>query len=257
MKEHGSLKQFLDQQCQKYNTPEFIPQDPISIPRRFSKLQDIEISGFWIAMLSWGQRKTIINKGDELMTIMDNAPYEFVMGCSDSDLKRLSRFKHRTFNSTDSLYFVDFFKRFYQQQSSLENAFLTDQGAFADVRASISSFHQQFFNVDYAPQRTRKHVATPDRNSACKRINMFLRWMVRKDHQGVDFGLWEVLRPRDLICPCDVHVERTARQLGLVTRKQSDWKMAVELTTNLRLLDPDDPVKYDFALFGLSNNSLS
>ena len=252
MKNGGSLKDFLDQQYVRYNTRDFIPQDPICIPHQFSKIQDIEISGFWIAMLAWGQRGTIIKKGKELMHIMDNSPHDFVLNCSEQDLKCLMDFKHRTFNSTDSLYFVDFFKRFYKSHNSLEEAFLPMDEKFRDMRSSLSCFHQRFFDSGHAPFRTRKHVATPARKSACKRLNMFLRWMVRNDTIGVDFGIWKNIKPKDLICPCDVHVERTARRLGLVKRKQNDWKMAIELTDELRLLDPEDPVKYDFALFGLS-----
>jgi uncharacterized protein (TIGR02757 family) len=252
MNKNKSTKQFLDHYYQKYNNQAFIPSDPISIPHKFTRLQDIEISGFWIAMLAWGQRKTIINKGLELMNLMDNAPYDFVRGCTDNDLKPLLKFKHRTFNATDTLYFIDFFRRFYLQHHSLEQAFLNQNGEFIDMRSAISDFHRRFFNVEYAPDRTRKHVATPERNSACKRINMFLRWMVRKDNQGVDFGCWHQIRPGDLICPCDVHVERTARKLGLITIKNASWNMAEELTAELKKYDPVDPVKYDFALFGVS-----
>ncbi len=252
MNNGGFLKDFLDEHYVRYHTREFIPQDPICIPHQFSKTQDIEISSFWVAMLAWGQRGTIIKKGRELMRIMDNSPHDFVLNCSEKDLKSLMNFKHRTFNSTDSLYFVDFFKRFYQTFSSLEEAFLPLEGKFTEMRSSLSCFHQLFFDSDHAPIRTRKHVATPDRNSACKRMNMFLRWMVRKDPKGIDFGIWKKIKPKDLICPCDVHVIRTARRLGLVKRKQNDWKMAIELTAKLKNFDPDDPVKYDFALFGLS-----
>ena len=230
----NKLKQYLDQSYLRYHNPSFIDTDPISIPHRFTKLQDIEISGFWVAMLAWGQRKTIINKGLELMQLMDNAPYDFVRNCSDADLKSLTRFKHRTFNSTDTLYFVDFFRRFYQENHSLEQAFFPSTVAFTGMKEALINFHHLFFDSQYAPNRTRKHIATPERNSACKRINMFLRWMVRKDKLGVDFGLWRSVKPCDLICPCDVHVERTARQLGLVTRKQTDWRMAEELTENLK-----------------------
>lgn len=249
----SELKRFLDKSYLKYNNPSFISTDPISIPHRFSQKQDIEISGFWVAILAWGQRKTIINKGLELMQMMDNAPYDFVLNHSDRDLEKLLSFKHRTFNSTDTLYFIDFFKRFYKQHESLEEAFVPSTHATTiSMEQVLSGFHRLFFDVEYAPARTRKHVATPDRNSACKRINMFLRWMVRKDNRGVDFGLWNGISASQLMCPCDVHVERTARKLGLVSRKQTDWKMAVELTENLKQFDSEDPVKYDFALFGLS-----
>ena len=246
------IKEYLEENFQRFNNPSFITHDPISIPRKYQKLQDIEIAGFWVAMLAWGQRKTIINKGLELMELMDNSPYDFVLNYSNTDLKRLLRFKHRTFNSTDTLYFIDFFKRFYQEHDSLEEAFVDPVQGFTGMENSLRTFHQLFFDCEHAPERTRKHIATPARNSACKRINMFLRWMVRNDDAGVDFGVWKKIHPRDLICPCDVHVQRTARRLGLVTRKQSDWKMALELTENLRQFDSEDPVKYDFALFGLS-----
>ena len=249
----SQLKAYLDRNYRRFNNSSFIPADPISIPHRYSKLQDIEISGFWVAVLAWGQRKTIINKGLELMALMDDSPHDFVLNCSDQELKKVMNFRHRTFNGTDALYFIDFFKRFYSRYTSLEEAFLPRGKIFTGMKETLSNFHHTFFNVDFAPQRTRKHVATPERNSACKRINMFMRWMVRKDSHGVDFGLWQRIKPGDLICPCDLHVERTARNLGLITRKQPDWKMAVELTRNLKKFDPEDPVKYDFALFGLSS----
>ncbi len=243
------LKSFLDEKVDEYNRPGFIQDDPISIPHRYSKKQDIEIAGFFAATLAWGLRKTIINKCTELLERMDNAPHEFVLNHTDSDLKKLEGFVHRTFNSTDLLYFVDFFNRHYQLHDSLEAAFCLGSGS--DMKSRLSAFHEYFFDDEYAPERTKKHVATPARKSACKRINMFLRWMVRKDDQGVDFGIWHSLKSSDLICPLDVHVSRTARKLGLITRKQDDWLTAESLTENLRNLDPDDPVKYDFALFGL------
>jgi len=243
------LKDLLDEKYHQYNRLEFIEHDPICIPHRFQKLQDIEISAFWVAILAWGQRKTIINKATDLMRLMDDAPYQFVTQHQDSDLKRLESFKHRTFNATDTLYFVDFFKRYYAEHNSLELAFSTPDAQ--NMKERLSEFHKRFFDNPYAPQRTRKHIATPARKSACKRLNMFLRWMVRKDHTGVDFGLWDNLNTRELICPCDVHVERVARKLGLIQRNQVDWEMAEELTANLRLYDPHDPVKYDFALFGM------
>lgn len=247
----NTLKDILDQKVEKYNNPSFIENDPISIPHKFSKKQDIEIMGFFAAILAWGQRKTIINKCLELADRFGNEPYEFMRNCEDADLKVLEGFKHRTFNDTDLLYFVDFFKRFYSKEDSLEEAFLTD-GKFISIEHSLVNFEKLFFDSPYAPHRTRKHVATPARNSACKRLNMFLRWMVRKDDKGVDFGLWSKIPKSELICPIDVHVDRTARKLGLITRKQTDWQTALELTQNLKMFDSEDPVKYDFALFGVS-----
>src|SRR5690554_3965805 len=246
------LKTFLDEKVREYNRPEFIPIDPIAIPHLFTKKQDIEIAGFFAATLAWGQRKTIINKCRELMDMMDNAPYDFILNHQENDLNPFLQFKHRTFNDIDTLYFIDFFSRFYQEHDSLEEAFCIGLNDSPDVMEDLlSNFHEKFFHSPEAPQRTRKHVATPKRKAACKRINMFLRWMVRQDDKGVDFGIWNKIKPYQLICPCDLHVDRVARKLGLITRKQTDWLTAIELTRHLRDLDPQDPIKYDFALFGM------
>lgn len=244
------LKSFLDEKYEQYNHRGFIPDDPVSIPHLFTRKQDIEIMGLWAAVLAWGQRVTILNKCKELISIMDNAPYDFVMNHKEKDLKRFLPFKHRTFNSTDALYFIEFFRHYYRQHTSLEDAFLPPKGS-VDIGPGLISFHELFFSLEDHPERTVKHISTPARNSACKRLNMFLRWMVRKDGRGVDFGIWKKIKPSQLICPCDVHVERVARRFRLITRKQVDWQTAVELTTNLRKFDPNDPVKYDFALFGM------
>ncbi|WP_373523096.1 TIGR02757 family protein [Aquiflexum sp.] len=246
------IRSFLDQKVIQYNQHSFIELDPVSVPHRFSKPQDIEIAGFFAATLAWGQRKTIINKCLELMAMMDNSPHDFVLNHSESELKPFLDFKHRTFNDMDALYFIDFFSWYYQKHDSLENAFTIGWTPEMDiVEKLLTNFHDYFFNLPHAPNRTRKHVATPKRNSACKRLNMFLRWMVRQDGNGVDFGIWKTIKPYQLICPCDLHVDRVARKLGLITRKQTDWQTAKELTSKLREFDPQDPVKYDFALFGL------
>ena len=244
----GYLAELLETKYQQYNQPNFIPNDPISIPHQFSVKQDIEITGFIAAILAWGQRKTIINKCTDLFNRMDNAPFDFVLHHQEHDLKRLTNFKHRTFNDTDLLYFVAFFKWYYTHHESLEDAFLLQN---TSQYHNLVAFHDLFCSLDDFPSRTRKHIASPARNSSCKRLNMFLRWMVRHDDRGVDFGIWQRLSPSQLICPCDVHVERVGRKLGLIQRKQTDWQMALELTENLRQFDPNDPVKYDFALFGL------
>ncbi|GAB3224917.1 TIGR02757 family protein [Algoriphagus aestuariicola] len=246
------LKDFLDVKVAQYNQPGFIANDPISIPHRFSKKQDIEIAGFFAAILAWGQRKTIINKCLELFKLMDDAPHDFLLNHHEADLKSFSSFKHRTFNEIDTLYFIHFLSSFYRNNESLEEAFLRGQNGLVDAMESIlTEFRRYFFSLPDAPDRTKKHIASPDRKAACKRINMYLRWMVRSDENGVDFGLWKKISPAQLVCPCDLHVDRVGRKLGLITRKQTDWLTAVELTQRLREFDPDDPVKYDFALFGL------
>ncbi len=244
------LKLLLDTKVVQFNRPDFIANDPISIPHRFEKKQDIEISGLFAATLAWGQRKTIINNCNRLMQWMDNDPFNFMLHHKESDLKKFVDFRHRTFNATDLLYFIEFLSSYYKKFPSLEEAFAVAPGS-ETVEGGLVAFHDLFFSLPDYPRRTIKHVSTPSRKSACKRINMYLRWMVRVDNNGVDFGIWKKIRPAQLICPCDVHVDRVARKLKLIRRKQVDWQTALELTANLRKLDPEDPVKYDFALFGL------
>jgi hypothetical protein len=246
------IKDFLDEKVGLYNRPNFIELDPISIPHRFTKKQDIEIAGFFAAILAWGQRKTILNKCNELLACMDNSPHDFMVNHTEGDLKAVLGFKHRTFNDIDALYFIHFLSWFYRHQDSLEKAFLIGQtGAIDSMESILTQFQRHFFSLEDAPGRTKKHISSPATRSACKRINMYLRWMVRQDEQGVDFGIWKQISPAQLICPCDLHVDRVGRKLGLITRKQTDWGTAVELTQVLRSFDPLDPVKYDFALFGL------
>ncbi len=275
------LKDFLDSKVEQYNRPNFIDNDPISIPHQYSLKQDIEIAAFFAAILAWGQRKTIINKCQELFLRMDNQPYQFVRHHSDNDLKNLLGFKHRTFNDTDLLYFVAFLKQHYQYSNSLETAFIpqgltfrTDYLSVEEIASgyeltsstcytsdlvvsdftienALNHFRSNFFSLPDFPRRTIKHVSSPKQKSTCKRLNMFLRWMVRKDDKGVDFGLWNIIQPKNLICPCDVHVDRVSRHFNLILRKQTDWQTALELTDALKKFDPIDPVKYDFALFGL------
>lgn len=242
----------LDEKVEAYNQKGFIKDDPIQIPHLFTKKQDIEIMGFWTAMLAWGQRITIINKSKELIQLMDNAPYDFMVNHQEKDRKAFIDFKHRTFNSTDTLYFLEFFQQYYKKNKSLETVFT--KGINVDdknIENGLIHFHNQFFDLPFAPQRTKKHVATPARKSTCKRLNMFLRWMVRNDKKGVDFGIWKNITTSQLLCPLDVHVERVARKFKLINRKQRDWQTVVELTENLKKFDPEDPVKYDFALFGM------
>ncbi len=246
------IADLLWQKAEQYNRPAFIKDDPIQIPKSFSKLQDIEISGLMAAVLAWGQRKTIIRKTQELMQLMDNAPHDFVLNHQTQDLKRFLDFKHRTFQTTDLLYFIEFFKQFYQKNNSLENLFNAKiKPEDSNIGKGLIHFHDQFFSLPDSPSRTRKHIATPSRKSACKRLNMYLRWLVRNDKQKVDFGLWKSLKMSQLVCPLDVHVERVARHLGLLVRPQTDWQAAIELTENLKKIDPTDPVRFDFALFGL------
>ncbi|MEO6849160.1 MAG: TIGR02757 family protein [Mucilaginibacter sp.] len=263
-----NIKAFLDSKVSQYNRPDFIKNDPVCIPHLFTSKQDIEIMGFWAATLAWGQRITIINKCKELIAMMDGAPYDFIMNHQEPDLKKLLHFKHRTFNDIDTLYFISFFRYHYSNHDSLEDAFILPNiplvissdseksmkrqpDDLSPIEMYLNHFRNYFFSLPDFPHRTKKHVSSPSQKSTCKRLNMFLRWMVRKDNCGVDFGIWSKIKPSDLIMPCDLHVDRVARKLNLITRKQTDWQTAVELTERLREFDPTDPVKYDFALFGL------
>ena len=263
------IHQLLDQKVKQYNHIEFIEKDPICIPHLFTKQQDIEIAGFFAAIFAWGNRTTIINKSKELLERMDNAPFAFCTEHQDKDLKKLLGFAHRTFNDTDLLYCIEFFKQHYSKNESLESAFfktarlssksidktntesIDSKNKFHSVEKALIHFQDYFFSLEDAPARTKKHIASPMTGSTCKRLNMFLRWMVRKDKQGVDFGIWKKISPADLIMPIDVHVARVSRGLGIVKRTQTDWQTAIELTNYCRTLDPKDPVKYDFALFSL------
>ena len=247
------LQLLLDKKVNEYNRPSFISSDPVCIPHQFRKKQDIEIAGFFAAIFAWGNRTTIINKSKELMQLMHQSPHAFCLEHSQQDLQSLLRFKHRTFNATDLLYFIAFFQFHYRQEESLESAF-TRHGK--NLEEMLTGFHHYFFSLEDVPERTRKHIASPEKGSTCKRLSMFLRWMVRKDRNGVDFGIWNSISPAALICPIDVHVARVALQLGILKpeqyrRGQPDWQMAIDLTDYLRTLDSEDPVKYDFALFGL------
>lgn len=251
------LKAFLDEQVQKYNQPDFIANDPVSIPHLFASKENIEIMGLWAAIFSWGQRVTILRKCHEIINLMDGNPHQFIIGHSKQDLKVFEKFAHRTFNGEDALYFVRFFQWYFSRHSSLEDAFLVPNNAQEiSVKQGLIQFHKLFFSLPEFPFRTRKHISTPESNSACKRLNMFLRWMVRSDSNGVDFGIWKRIAPAQLICPCDVHVERVARELGLLEQNTKGWKAAQELTENFKRLDGNDPVKYDFALFGLGVNGV-
>ncbi|KGE12970.1 TIGR02757 family protein [Sphingobacterium deserti] len=247
------IKEFLDGKVNAFNRPAFIQNDPICIPHSFTNQQDIEIMGFFAAILAWGQRKTIINKCDELIQRFDGAPAQFIREHSDADLKNLLGFKHRTFNDTDLLYFVAFLRMHYHKFDSLEDAFLigSQYGEDFNIERSLNEFKAYFFSLPDHPIRTKKHISSPLQKSSCKRLNMFLRWMVRTDDCGVDFGIWKRISPSDLICPCDVHVERVARRFGLITADKINWKTALELTASLKTFDSIDPVKYDFALFGI------
>ncbi len=245
----SELKSFLDFKAEQYNTPEFIDSDPVQIPHQFSKKEDIEIAGFLTATIAWGNRKSILKNANRLMEILDRNPHDFVLNHTESDLENLTGFVHRTFNETDLLYFISALKNIYKNHGGIETIF-TENAEKDSLQHAIQEFKKVFFEIPHPP-RTQKHVSDPLKNSAAKRINMYLRWMVRKDQAGVDFGLWKNLTPSQLSCPLDVHSGNVARKLKLLKRKANDAKALSELDTSLRKLDSADPVKYDFALFGL------
>jgi uncharacterized protein (TIGR02757 family) len=242
------VKSLLNHKYFQYNREEFLEGDPVSVPHLFHKKEDIEIAAFLTATISWGQRVTIVDNARKLMERMDFSPYEFILQAGRSDLKRFNEFRHRTFNQTDLDFFMLSLQNIYRNHSGLEAAFVVPGNG--DIKSSISKFRDIFLSVPHE-SRSEKHIANPSTGSPAKRINMFLRWMVRKDHQGVDFGIWGQIRQEDLMCPLDIHSGAVARKLGLITRPQNDWKALEELMMHLRRFDPADPAKYDFALFGL------
>ncbi len=245
------IQSFLDKKADQYNQLSFIAEDPVAIPHQYTKLQDIEISAFFAALFAWGRRSLILKKTKSFLSLMENTPYDFILNHQEKDLKRFLPFVHRTFNATDMLYFIGFLRNYYRQHFSLESAFFMGiNPGDKTIESGLDGFHRLIFPGDHPP-RTEKHISMPARKSACKRLNMFLRWMVRKDSRGVDFGLWKRIRPDQLVIPMDVHVSRVSARLGLIPPGSVNWKAALALTDALRTFDPQDPVKYDFALFGL------
>lgn len=245
----NELRQFLDEKASLYNHPRFIESDPVQIPHLFSSKEDIEIAGFLTATISWGKRVSIIKSAFRLMDLMGSAPYDFVMSHNEDQLERLDDFVYRTFNSTDLRYFIRALRYIYREHGGLEGVFNHWQMADS-LQTAIHQLKQLFFSISH-PERTRKHLPDPLTGSAAKRVNMYLRWMVRSDNHGVDFGIWKQIPPSSLSCPLDVHTGNVARRLGLIHRKQNDAKAVIQLDEQLRILNPEDPVKYDFALFGL------
>ena len=243
------LKEFLDAKVLEYNRPQFLQADPLSIPHGFTIKEDVEISAFLTAVIAWGNRKSIIQNAQRMMELLQGEPYSFVLEADEKDLKSLQSFVHRTFNGEDLIYFIRALRHLYTQYSGLEGIF-NRYAQKESLQPAITALKKHFFEIPH-PNRTTKHISDPSRGSAAKRINMFLRWMIRDNKSGVDFGLWKELSPAQLSCPLDVHSGRVARKLGLLKRKQNDSTAVIELDKELRLLDPLDPVKYDFALFGL------
>jgi uncharacterized protein (TIGR02757 family) len=243
------LKLFLDEKVELYNNPSFIEDDPISIPHQFTLKEDIEIIGFIVATIAWGKRQMIIKNSHQLLKIMGGQPYDFILNATNNDLKDL-QFVHRTFNSVDLKFFIQSLQNIYKSGSSLEKEFTKTNRSMA---YKIYEFRSSFLTTPHE-QRSEKHISNPLKNSSAKRLNMYLRWMVRNDKKGVDFGVWNTIKPSELYCPLDVHTGNIARKLGFITRKANDWKALEELMFHLRQLDPVDPVKYDFALFGLGVN---
>lgn len=243
------LKSFLDEKVELYNRPNFIESDPVQIPHRYTLKEDKEIAGFLAATIAWGNRKMIIQNSIKMMDLLGNSPYDFILNHNENDLENLEKFVHRTFNRQDFTYFIKSLKNIYLNHGGLENIFTKHQESDS-LQSAITEFKKIFFELDHSI-RTEKHVSDPSKNSSSKRINMWLRWNCRQDSKGVDLGIWKNISPAKLSCPLDVHSGNVARKLGLLTRTQNDGKALAELDSNLRLLDPKDPVKYDFALFGL------
>jgi uncharacterized protein (TIGR02757 family) len=243
------LKEFLDEKVAKYNRPDFIEHDPISISHRFTNKEDIEISGFLAATIAWGNRTMILRNANRMMAYLDDSPYDFILHHSENDLERISTVIHRTFNAADFIYFIKALKHIYKTHNGLEGIF--NQYRTKDsLQPAIHQFRNKFFELPH-DSRTMKHISDPLKGSAAKKLNMYLRWMIRKDDRGVDFGLWKSISPSILSCPLDIHSGNVARKLGLLTSKLNDSKAVSELDANLREMDKEDPVKYDFALFGL------
>ncbi len=248
------MKELLESNYLKYNTLDFIETDPIQIPHSFSRPENIEISAFLTATIAWGRRDLIIRSAYKMMQLLDNNPYEFILSATEKDFEYCKQFVYRTFNGEDFVFFLKSLKNIYENHGGLRQVFYSAYRQEHSIKAALSHFRKIFFSIPHE-QRTEKHVANVDKNSAAKRLNLFLMWLVRRDNVGVHFGLWNEINPADLLLPLDVHTANMSRALGLLTRKQNDWKAVVEVTENLKKFDPKDPVKYDFAIFGLDLNT--
>ncbi len=243
------LKDFLDEKAAKFNQQNFIETDPIQIPHGFSEKENIEIAAFLTATIAWGNRASIIKNATKLMAFMDNRPHDYVLNASSTEKTQLLKFVHRTFNGSDCVYFIQSLENIYKNHGGLQTVFESGYHKDKTIKSALVYFHNIFFQLP--GERTRKHVSNVTTGASAKRLNMFLRWMIRKDNCGVDFGLWKGIPASALLLPLDVHTGNVARKLGLLVRKQNDWKAVEEVTHQLRIMDADDPVKYDFALFGL------
>jgi uncharacterized protein (TIGR02757 family) len=248
---HNELSDFLEHYVLKYNTSAYIETDPIQIAHRFSKKEDIEIAAFLTATIAWGNRVAIIKSANKLMVLLENDPYNFIISASDNELERLKYFVYRTFNGIDTFFFINSLINIYKNHNGLEKIFTEAYLSHQSIFDSLVNIRNIFFEIPY-PQRTSKHLANVSKNSSCKRLNMFLRWMVREDKNRVDFGIWKQIDKKDLMLPLDLHSAKVSRELGLLHRKQNDWKAVVEVTNKLCEFDANDPVKYDYALFGYS-----
>jgi uncharacterized protein (TIGR02757 family) len=249
--ELSEIKELLDEKYFQFNNTSFIETDPISIPHQFSKKEDIEIASLLVATIAWGQRTSIINNGNKLMRLMNDEPHDFILNFSKKDAARFEGFVHRTFNSTDCVFFLNSLKHIYTKHGGLEAAFSTDfSSKETDVKNAITNFRALFLNTEHQ-SRSETHISNPSANTSAKRLCMFLRWMVRKDKHGVDFGIWKSIKSSQLCLPLDLHTGNVSRKLGLLNRTQNDWQAVEEITSVLRTFDKNDPIKYDFSLFGL------
>jgi len=252
--ESEAIKELLEHKFNQYNHTDFIENDPICIPHQYRKKEDIEIAAFIAATIAWGNRKSIINNAGKWLAWMDGSPHDFILHYRRRDLKPFSQFVHRTFNGSDCVYFMEALAHLYRNKDGLEAAFskgITKHRI--DIKEAIVNFRKEFLSLNHLA-RVEKHVSNPEKNSSAKRLCMFLRWMVRDDKRGVDFGIWKKIKPSQLCLPLDVHTGNMSRALGLMHRTQNDWKAVEEITAQLRTMDPKDPVKYDFALFGMGVN---